>query len=139
MSNIKTDFALFDVVDYKGEAKLSSYNLQITPLTFKSRIPTNEFDEPPLNNSKVTFDFGDGTFGHNLTSRHAYEYPGEYTVRMILRDCGNNAILASYSTNINIEDYITNTFSVTGNIGVMPEAIALSGPPNAAAKAKMEG
>tara|TARA_R110001583_G_scaffold11403_4_gene51629 strand:- start:9829 stop:12090 length:2262 start_codon:yes stop_codon:yes gene_type:complete len=127
MSNIKTDFALFDVVDYKRESKLSSYNLNITPLTFKSRIPTNEFSKPPLNNSKVTFDFGDGTFGHELTSRHAYAYPGQYNVRMILRDCGNNAILASYSTDITIEDYITNTFSITGNrYSTTQEAITLS-------------
>ena len=126
MSNIKIDFALFDVVDYKGESKLSSYNLNITPLTFRSRIPTNEFDKPPLNNSKVTFDFGDGTFGHDLTSRHAYANPGLYNVRMLLRDCGNNAVLASYSADIAIEDYITNTFTVTGNEGVMPEAVTLS-------------
>ena len=125
MSNIKIDYALFDVIDFRGEAKLSSYNLQITPLTFKSRIPSNEFNEPPLNNSKVTFDFGDGTFGHDLTSRHAFEYPGKYNVRMILRDCGNNAILASYSTDVTIDDYITNTFSVTGNIGESAEAITL--------------
>ena len=124
MSNITTDFALFDIVDYKRESKLSSYNLNITPFTFKSRIPTNEFSKPPLNNSKVTFDFGDGTFGYELTSRHAYAYPGQYNVRMLLRDCGNNAILASYSTDVTIKDYITNTFTVTGNAGVIPEAVA---------------
>ena len=118
MSNITTDFALFDIVDYKRESKLSSYNLNITPFTFKSRIPTNEFSKPPLNNSKVTFDFGDGTFGYELTSRHAYAYPGQYNVRMLLRDCGNNAILASYSTDVTIKDYITNTFTITGNAGV---------------------
>ena len=126
MSNIKIDYALFDVMDFRGESKLSSYNLQITPLTFKARIPTNEFDEPALNNKKVEFDFGDGSFGHDLTSRHAYEFPGQYNVRMILRGCGNNAILASYSADVTIEDYITNTFSITGNVGVRPEALTLS-------------
>jgi|TARA_R110001583_G_scaffold46172_6_gene145116 hypothetical protein len=126
MSKISTDFALFDVIDYKKDATTTTYNLQITPFTFRSRIPTNEFDEPPLNNSKVTFDFGDGTFGHELTSRHAYEYPGEYTVRMILRDCNNNAILASYSTDVIIQDYLTNTFTITGNVGIRPEAVVLS-------------
>ena len=48
MSNIKTDYAIFDVIDYKGEAKLSSYNLDITPLTFKARIPEDESSEIPL-------------------------------------------------------------------------------------------
>jgi len=112
MSNIKTDYALFDVVDYKGESKLSSYNLDITPLTFKARIPEEKGTDIPLNDQKVTFDFGDGTFGHNVSSTHVYEYPGEYTVRMIIRDCKNNSVLASYSTSVQIHDYIINTFTV---------------------------
>lgn len=112
MSNIKTDFALFDVEDYKGESKLSSYNLDITPLKFKARIPNNESRDVPLNDQKATFDFGDGTFASNLTSTHVFEYPGQYTVRMILRDCDNNAILASYSDTVTIHDYIINTFTV---------------------------
>ena len=112
MSNIKTDYALFDVVDYKGESKLSSYNLDITPLTFKARIPEEKGTDIPLNDQKVTFDFGDGTFGHNVSSTHVYEYPGEYTVRMVIRDCKNNSVLASYSTSVQIHDYIINTFTV---------------------------
>ena len=112
MSNIKTEYALFDVIDYKGENKLSSYNLNITPLTFKARIPNDESLDPPLNDQKVTFDFGDGSFGYNLSSSHVYEYPGEYTVRMVVRDCKNNAVLASYSTPVTIHDFLTNTFTV---------------------------
>tara|TARA_R100001594_G_scaffold64058_1_gene98372 strand:+ start:2387 stop:4582 length:2196 start_codon:yes stop_codon:yes gene_type:complete len=111
MSNIRTDYATFDVLDYKSESKLSSYNLRITPLTFKARIPNTDALDTPLNESKVTFDFGDGTFAYNLTSTHAYEYPGQYTVRMVLRDCNNNAILGSYNTEVDIHDYITNTFT----------------------------
>ena len=113
MSNIKTEYALFDVVDYKGENKLSSYNLDITPLTFKARIPNDASLDPPLNDQKVTFDFGDGSFGYNLSSSHVYEFPGEYTVRMVVRDCKNNAVLASYSTPVQIHDYVINTFSIS--------------------------
>ena len=129
MSNIKTDYALFDVVDYKGENKLSSYNLDITPLTFKARIPLDESREIPLNNQKITFDFGDGTFGSNLSSSHVYEYPGEYTVRMIIRDCKNNSVLASYSDSVHIKDYITNTFSLSmppGHIAAGKPVLVLS-------------
>jgi len=129
MSNIKTDYALFDVVDYKGENKLSSYNLDITPLTFKARIPLDESREIPLNNQKITFDFGDGSFGSNLSSSHVYEYPGEYTVRMIIRDCKNNSVLASYSDSVHIKDYVTNTFSLSmppGHIAEGKSALVLS-------------
>jgi len=129
MSNIKTDYAIFDVIDYKGEAKLSSYNLDITPLTFKARIPEDESREIPLNNQKITFDFGDGSFGNALSSSHVYEYPGDYTVRMIIRDCKNNSILASYSDSVHIKDYITNTFSLSmppGDIAATKPALVLS-------------
>lgn len=112
MSNISTDFALFDVLDYKKELILSSYNLPITPLTFRAKIPNTEERATPLNELKATFEFGDGSFGHNLTSVHVYEYPGKYPVKMILRDCNNNAVLASYSTDVTILDYTTNTFTV---------------------------
>jgi hypothetical protein len=113
MSNIQTDYALFDILDYKNEAVLSSYNLSITPLTFKARIPDNDERVPPLNDIKATFDFGDGSFGHLLTSTHVYQYPGKYNVRLVLRDCNNNSILASYSTDVSITDYVTNTFTAT--------------------------
>ena len=129
MSNIKTDYAIFDVVDYKGEAKLSSYNLDITPLTFKARIPEDDSREIPLNDQKVTFDFGDGTFGNSISSTHFYQYPGEYTVRMVIRDCKNNSILASYSDSVHIKDYITNTFSLSmppGDISSSKPVLVLS-------------
>jgi len=128
MSNIKTDYATFDVLDYKSESVLSSYNLHITPLTFKARIPNTDQRATPLNESKVTFDFGDGTFAYNLTSSHVFEYPGQYTVRMVLRDCNNNATLASYSNDVNIYDYITNTFTTTwsgSELGVNPANLNL--------------
>ena len=123
MSNIKTDYALFDVVDYKGENKLSSYNLDITPLTFKARIPEDDGVDIPLNDQKVTFEFGDGTFGSNLSSSHVYQFPGEYTVKMIIRDCKNNSVLAYYSTPVTIHDYVANTFSVD----ITTSSLTLSG------------
>ena len=125
MSNARTNYATISAVDYRGEHVLSSYNLPITPLTFFANIPTQTGDESlTLNNKEVTFDYGDGTIeeatsvftveGNNiLSSSHTFDYPGVYTVRMVLRDCNNNAILASDSKEIQIEDYITNTFVVT--------------------------
>lgn len=116
MSDIKVNYATFDVEDYKRESKLSSYNLPFTPITFKARIPSSlggEAVTTQYNTLKATFDFGDGSYGNTLTSTHVYDYPGVYNVRMVLRDCDNNSILASYSTDVTIHDYITNTFTVT--------------------------
>jgi len=125
MSNARTNYATISAVDYRGEHVLSSYNLPITPLTFFANVPTQTGDDAlTLNNTKVTFDYGDGTIeeatsiytigGSNILSAgHSFELPGLYTVRMVLRDCNNNAILASQSKDIEIEDYVTNTFTVT--------------------------
>ena len=112
MNNIKTAYALFDIFDYKNEQVTTTYNLPITPLTFKGRIPTQTLSSTPVNATKTVFDFGDGTIGHGLTSTHIYSNPGQYNVKMIIRDCDNNAILASYNTNVTITDYIANTFTV---------------------------
>tara|TARA_R110002020_G_scaffold449574_1_gene662908 strand:+ start:3285 stop:5597 length:2313 start_codon:yes stop_codon:yes gene_type:complete len=117
MSDIKTSYALFDVEDYRGltlsAGMLSTYNLPITPLIFKAKIPTQTADKTvTLNNTKITYDFGDGTTSTDLTSTHVFQFPGTYTVKIILRDCHNNAILGSYSTAIDIKDYIINTFTV---------------------------
>jgi len=125
MSNIRTNFATISVIDFKGHHVLSSYNLPITPLSFFANVPTQTDDDSlSLNNTEVTFDYGDGSIeeatsiykenGNNvLSAGHSFHLPGLYTVRMVLRDCNNNAILATQTKDIEIEDYITNTFTVT--------------------------
>ena len=111
MSNINTTYALFEVSDYKNESVLSSYNLDITPFTFKADIASTDFYSD-LNKLEATFDFGDGTVGTGLSATHYYKLPGKYKVRMILNDCENNSVLASYSEDVLVYDYIENTFSV---------------------------
>ena len=119
MSNINTTYALFEVQDYKNESTLSSYNLDITPLTFKADLPSTDFYSD-INKLEALFDFGDGTVGTGLTATHTYTQPGEYKVRMVVNDCENNSLLASYSTDINIYDYIENTFSVDIENDILP-------------------
>jgi uncharacterized protein YneR len=119
MSKINTTYALFDVHDYKNESVLSSYNLDITPLTFKADLPSTSFYSD-INKLEALFDFGDGTTGTGLTASHTYTLPGEYKVRMIINDCENNTLLASYSVDINIYDYLENTFSVEIEDNILP-------------------
>ena len=119
MSNINTTYALFEVQDYKNESTLSSYNLDITPLTFKADLPSTDFYSD-INKFEALFDFGDGTVGTGLTATHTYTQPGEYKVRMVVNDCENNSLLASYSTDISIYDYIENTFTVDIEDDILP-------------------
>ena len=120
MSNIATDFATFDVLDYKhespttkDEAVLSSYNLSITPLTFKVKIPSDTpFKADAFDLNTATFNFGDGTIITGTTATHVYQYPGRYNVSVTLKDNNNNSVFASGSADVDIYDYITNTFSI---------------------------
>ena len=115
MNNIATDYAYFDIIDYKNESVLSSYNLSITPLTFKARIP-KETDSTSVGlvPENASFDFGDGTIVNGATATHVYNTPGQYTVNMTIRDSSNNALLAGLSSVVTIYNYIVNTFSVSG-------------------------
>ena len=85
---------------------MDKYIINYTTLNKKGGVmyltPINE--SLTLNNTEVTFDYGDGSIeeatsvytvdGNNiLSSSHNFDYPGVYTVRMVLRDCNNNAII----------------------------------------------
>ena len=111
MSNIPIQYADFDVYNYRGERSLETYSLPITPLTFVANLPSRVAGVP-VNDSKVIFDFGDGTVSNDLSAVHAYKLPGVYRVRMIITSCNNERSLASYSTNVVIKDYIENTFKL---------------------------
>ena len=120
MSNISTAFATLDVLDYKNESPttkeglvLSSYNLPITPLLFKVKIPTDTpFKAAAFDIHTATFDWGDGTSSFGPSAVHVYQYPGRYNVKVTLRDSNNNSVFTSASANVDIYDYITNTFSI---------------------------
>ena len=120
MSNISTDFATLDVLDYKNESPttkeglvLSSYNLPITPLLFKVKIPTDTpFKADAFDIHTATFNWGDGTSSFGPSAVHVYQYPGRYNVKVTLRDSNNNSVFTSASANVDIYDYITNTFSI---------------------------
>ena len=99
MSNINTTYALFEVVDYKNENVLSSYNLGITPFTFKADIATTNLYSN-VNKAEALFDFGDGTVGSGLTATN-----GVLSVDAI----ANNIVEADFQ----MEDETSNCNGVT--------------------------
>lgn len=106
MSDLKTTFTTFNVLDYKNEQVLSSYSLEQTPFTF---IP--DLDIYP--DKDVVWSFGDGTISKSITATKYYTFPGIYTVNLLVYDCQNNAIISSYSQNVEIVDYIPYTLNLT--------------------------
>lgn len=104
MADLNSSYTLFDVYDYKNDKVLSSYNLPKTPLKFVADLslyPTKD----------VRWSFGDGTISDSLTAVKYYEFPGVYPITLIVYDCRNNAIVSSYTANVEIKDFIP--FSMT--------------------------
>jgi hypothetical protein len=106
MPDLKTTYTTFDVYDFKNENVLSSYSLSSTPFKF---IP--DLDLFP--NKDVVWSFGDGTTSKALTAIKYYNFPGVYTVNLLVFDCQNNALISSYSQNVEVKDYIPYTLEFT--------------------------
>jgi hypothetical protein len=106
MPDLKTTYTTFNVLDYKNEQVLSSYSLEQTPFKF---VP----DLDLFANKDVVWSFGDGTISKSITATKYYTFPGVYTVNLLVYDCQNNALISSYSQNVEIKDYIPYTLKFT--------------------------
>ena len=102
VSNTYIDFT---VTNYKGESSLSSYNLEITPFSCIPRMDK-------VNDKRVLWDFGDGTESRSFSAYKSYEFPGVYTIHMIVYDCNNNAIISTVEKTVTVYGYIDFTFSI---------------------------
>lgn len=106
MPDLNTTYTTFDVYDYKNESVLSSYSLPSTPFKF---IP----DLTLFPSKDVVWSFGDGTTSKSLTAVKYYNFPGIYTVNLLVFDCQNNALISSYSQNVEVKDFIPYTLKFT--------------------------
>ena len=99
-------YLTFSSIDYKGEDSLSSYALSVTPFRFVT-------DFGNILNSKLVWDFGDGTISREASPIKYYSYPGTYIVNLVQYDSFNNATISNYTRTIEIYDYIPLKFDVT--------------------------
>jgi hypothetical protein len=112
MASLNYSYLYFDVRDYTNSTSLSSYTLDITPLTF---IP--DFNSSPLlsgstviSNKKIQWNFGDGTYSNDLTATHRYTWPGTYEVKLTIFDSNGTSYDSSYKPIITIRDFIADDF-----------------------------
>lgn len=112
MSELTTTYTTFNVFDYKNQNVLSSFALSSTPLRFFPEL-TDVFAH------KVVWSFGDGTKSNLLCASKYYDFPGQYTVNLVVYDCYNNAQISSYSQNITIKDFVTFTFTLSATDSVL--------------------
>jgi hypothetical protein len=108
MASVNFSYLFFFTNDYTGNNVLSSYTLDITPITF---IP--DFTSSPLltgavviSNKKIQWNFGDGTYSNDLTASHVYRWPGNYKPRLTIFDSYGNAYDSSYQPTIQIHDFV---------------------------------
>jgi len=107
--NIDTTYVYFSVTDYSNSPVLSSYTLDITPLTFVPNFNTSPLLSAvnSISNKNIKWDFGDGTFSTELRPQHVYKWPGQYTVSLTVFDTYGKAFDSQYSTTVYIYDYIS--------------------------------
>jgi len=92
---------------------LSSYTLSKTPLKFVPDFTTSSILSGVQNISSKTlrWEFGDGSFSTDLSPSHVYEWPGEYNVSLTVYDGSGNAYDSTFTTTVQIFDYIANQIS----------------------------
>lgn len=113
MSNqVNYTYLFFDVRDYSNNSVLSTYSLDITPVTFVPDYTSSDLlsGARSISNKVLRWDFGDGTFSTELTARHHYQWPGQYKVRLTVYDRFGNAFQSSYTPVINVRDFVAQDF-----------------------------
>jgi len=105
-------YIYFNTIDYKGDKTSKSYTLPITPFTF---IPVFDDGESTLYSSrKILWDFGDGTTSESITAVHHFKLPGWYNVKCYVLGTEGRGFVDSYTQNILVEDFITDTIVLSG-------------------------
>ena len=106
-------YIYFDVHDYTHNSVLSSYTLDITPLKFIPDFTTSSIisGAQSISSKTLRWDFGDGAFSTDLSPTHVYQWPGEYNVTLTVYDASGNAYDSSFSSTIQIHDFISTQIS----------------------------
>ena len=104
MSN-STAYINFSSLDYTGANSLSTYALDLTPLTFIPNLSSTQ-------HLKVVWDFGDGTISNSFSASKVYQFPGKYYVNLVVYDCNNNAMISTFEKEIYVHDYLPFTFEI---------------------------
>ena len=105
-------YIYFYTLDYKGDYTTQSYSLCITPFTF---VPV--FDDglsKRYSKQNILWDFGDGTTSDSITAVHHFKLPGWYNVKCYILGEEGAVYQDSFSQNILVKDYITDTLVVSG-------------------------
>jgi len=114
MPNYNTGYWNFKSYNVFDVESLSSYALPQTPVRF---VPGN-YETSDFSNKYILWDFGDGsTKVNSFSAEHYFYYPGTYSVTMTLMLSSGNTVLDSYRKDIQILDFVSNSFRFKPFIG----------------------
>jgi len=101
-------YVYFKILDYANTNTLSTYTLDICPLTFVPDFTTSDLflSDRTLSNKAIKWDFGDDTFSTDLTAVHSYTWPGEYQVKLTMFDKFGTPLESSYKPVVKIYNYL---------------------------------
>ena len=97
----------FSVLDYTYNQITSGYTLPITPFTFIPKFDAG--DGLAVSNTRIIWDFGDGTTSRDITATHFYKVPGTYSVKCYFYGASGIGYESSFVQNILVKDFISDT------------------------------
>mgnify|MGYP003111017125 CR=1 FL=1 len=106
-------YNFFHVRDYRNVETYESYALPFTPLSFIPNL--TDGIEDFVSNKRLVWDFGDGTTVESITASHSYDKPGRYKVTCYLYDKNGTGYLDTFSSKVNIKDYIEDELTISIN------------------------
>jgi hypothetical protein len=113
MSHQDTKYLYFYVKDYTNTYTTSGYTLPITPFTFIPVLDTGSNDL--VSNTRLLWNFGDGTTSRDVTATHAYSMPGTYNVTCHFYTTGGEGYESAFTQSIVVVDYITDALIISAS------------------------
>ena len=118
--SLDTDYISFYTKNFTGVNSTSGYALDICPFTFIPRLYLDRYSD-----ERILWDFGDGTTSTSLCASHSYLFPGDYTVSLYVYKGEGQAVTSTYSTTVNVKNFITDTIALSSKSSYIQEAGAL--------------
>lgn len=100
----------FAAYNYKGEISLSGYALPGNTFTFVADLSGAEV---PVSTSNITWDLGDGTRTADISPTHTYEWPGVYTVSIVVYKSDGDAAYSTVRKTLSVFDVLDNSLYAT--------------------------
>jgi len=100
----------FAAYNYKGDTSLSGYALPGNTFTFVADLSGAEV---PVSVNNITWDLGDGTRTSEISPVHTYEWPGVYTVSIVVYKADGDAVYSTVRKTLSVFDVLDNSLYAT--------------------------